>query len=204
MSNVVKIKTALVSVSDKTDLVAFAKRLIKHDVRIVSTGGTAKALIEAGIEVTPISELTGFPEMMDGRVKTLHPKVHGGLLALRDKEEHAKALKDHEITPIDLVCVNLYPFESTVATEGVTDEEAIEQIDIGGPCMIRSSAKNHKFVTCVTDPKQYDQVCTDMDDHAGATTFSLRRELAAAAFTRTAEYDTAISTWMTKRWNVSV
>ncbi|QDU33332.1 Bifunctional purine biosynthesis protein PurH [Poriferisphaera corsica] len=203
MSELVKIKTALVSVSDKTDLVAFAKRLISHNVRIVSTGGTAKSLIEAGIDVTPISELTGFPEMMDGRVKTLHPKVHGGLLALRDKEDHVKALKDHEITPIDLVCVNLYPFESTVAQEGVTDPEAIEQIDIGGPCMIRSSAKNHRFVTCVTDPKQYDRICNDMDDNAGSTTFNLRRELAAAAFTRTAEYDTAISSWMTNRWNVT-
>ena len=201
MSDVVKVKTALISVSDKTDLVAFAKRLVKHGVKIVSTGGTAKALIEAGIDVTPISELTGFPEMMDGRVKTLHPKVHGGLLALRDKEDHVKALKDHQITPIDLVCVNLYPFEATVAQEGVTDAEAIEQIDIGGPCMIRSSAKNHKFVACVTDAKFYDRICEDMDKNDGGTTFELRKELAAAAFTRTAEYDTAISTWMQKRWS---
>ena len=201
MSDAVKIKTALISVSDKTGLVEFAKSLTKHSVKIVSTGGTAKALIEAGLDVTPISELTGFPEMMDGRVKTLHPKVHGGLLALRDKEEHAKALKDHQITPIDLVCVNLYPFEATVAQEGVTDAEAIEQIDIGGPCMIRSSAKNHKFVTCVTDAKFYDRVTKAMDGNDGCTTFDLRKELAAAAFTRTAEYDTAISTWMQNRWN---
>ena len=204
MTQAIRIKTALLSVSDKTDLVAFAKRLVAHDVKIVSTGGTARALIEAGLEVTPISELTGFPEMMDGRVKTLHPKVHGGLLALRDNEEHVAALEKHQITPIDLVCVNLYPFESTVADEGVTDAEAIEQIDIGGPCMIRSSAKNHKFVTCVTNPKQYDQVCNDMDSHGGGTTYELRKELAAAAFAKTAKYDTAITTWMQQRWQVTV
>ncbi len=204
MTKALKIKTALLSVSDKTDLVAFAKRLARHDVKIVSTGGTARALIEAGLEVTPISELTGFPEMMDGRVKTLHPKVHGGLLALRDNDEHVAALEKHQITPIDLVCVNLYPFESTIAAEGVTDAEAIEQIDIGGPCMIRSSAKNHKFVTCVTDPKHYDRVCNDMDENDGSTTLALRQELAAAAFARTSTYDNAITTWMQQRWNNSL
>ena len=199
--DLIPIKTALVSVSDKTDLVAFAKRLTRHGVKIISTGGTARALTEAGIDVTPIDSVTGFPEMMDGRVKTLHPKVHGGLLALRDNDDHVAAMNEHGIEPIDLVCVNLYPFERTVAEEGVTDAQAIEQIDIGGPSMIRSSAKNHRFVTCVTDPKQYDTVSNSMDDHEGATTLALRRQLALAAFTRTAAYDTAISTWMSTRWN---
>ena len=149
--------------------------------------------------MTPINEVTGFPEMMDGRVKTLHPKVHGGLLSLRDKPEHAKAMTDHGITAIDLVCVNLYPFEKTVAQEGVTDDEAIEQIDIGGPSMIRSASKNHRYVTCVTDPKQYDQVGNDIDGNDGATTFTLRRRLATAAFKRTSEYDKAITEWMANR-----
>ena len=196
MSDPVRIKTALVSVSDKTDLIALARRLDRHGVQIISTGGTARTLTEAGISVTPIDQVTGFPEMMDGRVKTLHPRVHGGLLALRDKPDHAQALKDHQITPIDLVCVNLYPFEQTVAQQGVTDEEAIEQIDIGGPSMIRSAAKNHRYVTCVTSPKQYDLVGNDIDANDGCTSFALRRQLAADAFARTAEYDTAISQWM--------
>ncbi len=199
MPDLVKIKTALVSVSDKTDLIPFARKLVNYGATIISTGGTAKALSEAGIDVTPINEVTGFPEMMDGRVKTLHPKVHGGLLSLRDKPEHAKAMIDHGITAIDLVCVNLYPFEKTVAQEGVTDDEAIEQIDIGGPSMIRSAAKNHRYVTCVTDPKQYDQVGNDIDGNDGATTFTLRRRLATAAFKRTSEYDKAITEWMANR-----
>ncbi len=199
MPDLVKIKTALVSVSDKTDLIPFARKLVHYGATIISTGGTAKALSEAGIDVTPINEVTGFPEMMDGRVKTLHPKVHGGLLSLRDKPEHAKAMTDHGITAIDLVCVNLYPFEKTVAQEGVTDDEAIEQIDIGGPSMIRSASKNHRYVTCVTDPKQYDQVGNDIDGNDGATTFTLRRRLATAAFKRTSEYDKAITEWMANR-----
>lgn len=199
MSNLVKIKTALVSVSDKTDLIPFARKLIGYGATIISTGGTARALQEAGINVTPIDQVTGFPEMMDGRVKTLHPKVHGGLLALRDKPEHAKAMADHGITPIDLVCVNLYPFEKTVAQPDVTDDEAIEQIDIGGPSMIRSAAKNHRYVTCVTDPRQYDEVGNDMAGNNGATTFTLRRRLATAAFKRTSEYDKAITSWMANR-----
>lgn len=194
------IKTALLSVSDKTDLVAFAKRLASHDVQFISTGGTARMLKESGFEVTPVSEITGFPEMMDGRVKTLHPKIHGGLLALRDQDSHVEAMNQHDITPIDLVCVNLYPFEQTVAKASVSDAEAIEQIDIGGPCMIRAAAKNHAYVTVVTDPSQYDSVCTAMDQHQGATTLGLRRSLAAAAFARTAAYDTAIGAWMAARW----
>jgi phosphoribosylaminoimidazolecarboxamide formyltransferase/IMP cyclohydrolase len=201
MPDLVSIKTALISVSDKTDLIAFARRLESHGVTLVSTGGTATALTQAGLEVTAIQQLTGFPEMMDGRVKTLHPKVHGGLLALRDKPEHVQAMQQHDITPIDLVCVNLYPFEQTVAVEGVTDADAVEQIDIGGPCMIRAAAKNHRFVTCVTDPKQYDRVCNDMDEHGGSTSLDLRRSLATAAFSRTAGYDNAISAWMASRFS---
>lgn len=203
MPDLVKVKTALLSVSDKTDLVPFAKRLAQCGATLVSTGGTARVLREAGLEVIPIEQVTGFPEMMDGRVKTLHPKVHGGLLALRDKPAHADALKQHQITPIDLVCVNLYPFEKTVADPNVAEEDAIENIDIGGPSMIRSSAKNNKFVACVTDPSQYDMVSNDLDAHDGATRYALRRTLAAAAFAKTAAYDTAIARWMEHRWNTA-
>ncbi len=199
MSDLVSIHRALISVSDKTDLIRFARRLISHRVQIISTGGTARALADAGIPVTGIEQVTALPEMMDGRVKTLHPKVHGGLLALRDNPEHVKAMKDHGIEPIDLVCVNLYPFEKTIAADGVTDAEAIEQIDVGGPSMIRSAAKNHRFVTVVTEPAQYDRVANELDAHNGATPFSLRRELASAAFARTAAYDSAIAQWMTTR-----
>ena len=207
MQDLVPIKTALLSVSDKTDLVAFARRLINCcGTTIISTGGTARALSEAGIAVTPVEEVTGFPEMMDGRVKTLHPKIHGGLLALRDKDDHAAALAEHAITPIDLVCVNLYPFEKTVANpppdgKPVSDADAIEQIDIGGPSMVRSAAKNHQYVTIVTDPAQYDTVANDVEHNSGSTTLAMRRSLAAAAFTRTSEYDTAISTWMKSRFS---
>jgi phosphoribosylaminoimidazolecarboxamide formyltransferase / IMP cyclohydrolase len=199
MSDLVQIKTALISVSDKTDLIPFARKLVGHGATVISTGGTARALSEAGIDVTPIDRVTGFPEMMDGRVKTLHPKVHGGLLALRDKPEHVKAMADHGITAIDLVCVNLYPFEKTIAQPDVTDDDAIEQIDIGGPSMIRSAAKNHRYVTCVTDPTQYDRVGNDIDAHDGRTSFTLRRHLATAAFKRTSEYDQAINTWLANR-----
>jgi phosphoribosylaminoimidazolecarboxamide formyltransferase/IMP cyclohydrolase len=202
MKDLIPIRSALISVSDKTDLVAFARRLLRHDVKIISTGGTARALSEADIPVTPIEQVTGFPEMMNGRVKTLHPKVHGGLLALRDQPEHAQAMQQHGIDPIDLVCVNLYPFEQTVANPDVTDEDAVEQIDIGGPAMIRSAAKNHAYVTCVTDPQQYDQVSNDIDANEGAASFALRRTLAAAAFARTSAYDLAIAQWMAARWNV--
>lgn len=201
MPDLVSIKTALLSVSDKTDLVPFARRLVSCcGTTIISTGGTAKALADAGIDVTPIDQVTGFPEMMDGRVKTLHPKIHGGLLALRDKDDHAASLAEHAITPIDLVCVNLYPFENTIANPDVTDADAIEQIDIGGPSMVRSAAKNHAYVTIVTDPAQYDQVANNIEYNAGQTTLALRRSLAAAAFTRTAEYDTTISSWMRSRF----
>ncbi len=199
-SNIVAIKTALLSVSDKTDLEAFARHLCSHGTSIISTGGTARVLTNAGIDVTPIQEVTTFPEMMDGRVKTLHPKVHGGLLALRDRPGHLAAMQEHGINAIDLVCINLYPFEQTIADATVTDDEAIEQIDIGGPALIRSAAKNHRFVTCVTNPDQYDRVCQNMDDNNGGTGQALRCHLATTAFARTSEYDRAITTWMKTRW----
>ncbi|MEX2214265.1 MAG: bifunctional phosphoribosylaminoimidazolecarboxamide formyltransferase/IMP cyclohydrolase [Phycisphaeraceae bacterium] len=199
MADLIPVKRALISVSDKTDLVPFARRLVARGVAIISTGGTARALTEAGIAVTAIDEVTGFPEMMDGRLKTLHPRVHGGLLALRDNEGHVAAMKEHGIEPIDLVCVNLYPFEKTIAKPDVKDEQAIEQIDIGGPSMVRSASKNHRFVAVVTDPAQYDMVGAELDSNDGSTTLRLRKRLAAAAFARTAAYDTAIAQWMAKR-----
>ncbi len=193
------IRRALLSVSDKTDLVPFARGLVSMGVEIVSTGGTAKALREAGLDVLGVEEVTGFPEMMDGRVKTLHPLIHGALLGRRDIDEHMSAMADHGITPIDLICINLYPFEKTIKREGVSREEAIEQIDIGGPAMLRSAAKNHAFVTVVTSTEQYDRVIMEMKQNDGGTTLELRHDLAAAAFTRTAEYDTTISAWMCSR-----
>jgi phosphoribosylaminoimidazolecarboxamide formyltransferase/IMP cyclohydrolase len=199
MPESVAIRRALISVSDKADLVPFARGLVEMGVEIISTGGTARALSEAGVKVIPVDQVTGFPEMMDGRVKTLHPKIHGGLLGRRDVEAHTRAMSDHDIVPIDLVCINLYPFEQTILREDVTRDEAIEQIDIGGPAMLRSAAKNHDFVTVVTSTTQYDRVIGEMHANDGATTLALRRDLAAAAFMRTAEYDTAISAWMGTR-----
>jgi phosphoribosylaminoimidazolecarboxamide formyltransferase/IMP cyclohydrolase len=192
----VKIKRALISVSDKTGVVEFAKELAAMGVTIISTGGTAKALAQAGLKVTSIDAVTGFPEMMDGRVKTLHPKIHGGLLALRDKPDHAASLKEHNIEPIDLVCVNLYPFEQTVAKADCSFEDAIENIDIGGPSMVRSSAKNHLYVTIVTNPAQYGQVLAELKTKKGQTSLELRKELARAAFALTASYDAAISKYL--------
>jgi phosphoribosylaminoimidazolecarboxamide formyltransferase/IMP cyclohydrolase len=193
-----KIKTALVSVSDKSGVIKFAKKLSQMGVKIISTGGTAKKLGESGIVVTGVETVTGFPEIMDGRVKTLHPKIHGALLGLRDKSEHIAAMKQHNIEPIDLVCVNLYPFEQTVAKPDCTLAEAIENIDIGGPSMIRSAAKNHKFVTVVTQPEQYDKVIEEMQKNEGAVSEELRRELARAAFALTASYDASISKYLHK------
>jgi phosphoribosylaminoimidazolecarboxamide formyltransferase/IMP cyclohydrolase len=199
----VKIKTALVSVSDKKGVVEFAKKLSAMGVKLISTGGTAKALGEAGIKVVGIESVTGFPEMMDGRVKTLHPKIHGALLGLRDKAEHKAAMAKHGIEPIDLVCVNLYPFEATVAKPGCTLEEAIENIDIGGPSMLRSAAKNHKYVTVVTSPEQYDRVIKEMEQKDGAVSEELRSDFARAAFSLTASYDAAISKYLNKRAGVA-
>src|SRR6266478_5865648 len=163
----VKIRRALVSVSDKTGIVDFARELKRFGVEIISTGGTAKTLRENGIEVRDVSDVTGFPEMMDGRIKTLHPKIHGALLALRDNPEHAADMSKHGIEPIDMVIINLYPFEETIAREGVTVEEAIEQIDIGGPAMIRSAAKNHESVTVVVSPDEYPGVLNELQLHNG-------------------------------------
>ncbi|MDP6059722.1 MAG: bifunctional phosphoribosylaminoimidazolecarboxamide formyltransferase/IMP cyclohydrolase, partial [Pirellulaceae bacterium] len=195
----ITIKRALLSVSDKTGLVAFANRLAQHGVQLISTGGTAAVLEGAGLQVTTVDQVTGFPEMLDGRVKTLHPKIHGALLARRDKPDHVAAMRGAGMEPIDLVCVNLYPFEQTICRNGVTVDEAIEQIDIGGPSMIRSAAKNHASVTVVTDPSQYDQVCNDIDEHRGATSPALRHRLSTAAFARTAAYDNAVAAWMTRQ-----
>lgn len=192
----VKIKTALISVSDKSGVVDFATKLNKMGVKIISTGGTAKKLSEAGLEVVGIESVTGFPEMMDGRVKTLHPKIHGALLGLRDKSEHKKAMKEHNIEPIDLICVNLYPFEQTIAKPDCTLPEAIENIDIGGPSMLRSAAKNHKFVTVVTQSDQYDQVIEEMEKNNGAVSEKLRSNFARTVFSLTASYDSAIAKYL--------
>ena len=192
-----RIERALISVTDKTGIVEFAHALVENfGVEVISTGGTAKVLEEAGIPVTPIEEFTGFPEMMDGRVKTLHPKVHGGLLARRDSKKHMAEAEEHGIQMIDLVCVNLYEFEKTVAQPDVTFEDAIEHIDIGGPSMLRSAAKNNDSVTVVCDPADYDAILEEMHVHGGATTKNTRRRLATKVYTRTAAYDTAISMWL--------
>ena len=190
----VKIARALLSVSDKTGLVELGRALARHGVELVSTGGTAGALREAGLEVSDVSELTGCPEMMDGRVKTLHPKVHGGLLAVRDDAEHAAAMEAHGIGAIDLVVVNLYPFAATAA-RGAARDEIIENIDIGGPSMVRSAAKNHAFVAIVTDPADYAELIAGLDSSGGTTSLDLRRRLAAKAFAATAAYDSAIAQW---------
>jgi phosphoribosylaminoimidazolecarboxamide formyltransferase/IMP cyclohydrolase len=195
--DLVGVKRALISVSDKTGVVAFATALQREfGVELISTGGTAKALREAGLEVRDISEVTGFPEMMDGRVKTLHPKVHGGFLAVRDNPEHVAAMERHGIEAIDLICVNLYPFEATVAKEGCTFEEAVENIDIGGPAMIRSAAKNHRSIVVVTDGVQYEKVLKHLRTNGGKTPYAFRLDLAMWAYTRTAQYDAAISAYM--------
>ena len=188
------IRRALLSVSDKTGLAELGQALALRGVELVSTGGTAKALREAGLTVMDISDLTGFPEMMDGRVKTLHPKVHGGLLAVRDNPEHAAAMAEHQIGAIDLVVVNLYPFAQTVA-KGADRDEIIENIDIGGPSMVRSAAKNHAYVTILTDPADYAAFLTELENADGATTYDFRRLMAARAYSATAAYDSMISQW---------
>src|SRR6201992_887231 len=189
-----RVTRALLSVSDKTGLIEFARALAAHGVELVSTGGTAKAIAATGFRVTDVSELTRFPEMMDGRVKTLHPKVHGGLLAVRSNTEHDRAMKAHGIAPIDLLVVNLYPFEATVE-KGADFIECIENIDIGGPAMIRAAAKNHDDVAVVVEPQDYQAVLDELAANKGATTLTLRRRLAAKAYARTAAYDAAISNW---------
>jgi len=190
------IKRALISVSDKTGIIDFARELKHFDVEIISTGGTAKALRDAGIDVRDISDVTGFPEMMDGRVKTLHPRVHGGLLALRDNPEHVAAMQQHGIEPIDMVVVNLYPFAETISRAGVTREEAIEQIDIGGPAMIRSAAKNAADVAVVVDPAQYSQLIAELHEKGGSLSILTLQRLAAEAFQHTAKYDSTVSSYL--------
>jgi phosphoribosylaminoimidazolecarboxamide formyltransferase / IMP cyclohydrolase len=190
------IRRALISVSDKTGIVDFARELTRFNVEIISTGGTAKTLRDAGITVRDISDITGFPEMMDGRVKTLHPRVHGGLLAIRDNEEHIAAMKQHGIEPIDLVVVNLYPFAETIRRPGVTLDEAIEQIDIGGPAMIRSAAKNARDVAVVVLPSSYQNIIYEMNSRDGSLSLATRKRLAHEAFQQTAIYDMLVSSYL--------
>ena len=193
-----KIKRALLSVSDKTGIVELGKFLSEKGVEIISTGGTMKALRDAGVTVTYVSDVTGFPEIMDGRVKTLNPKIHGAILAVRSNPEHMQALAEHNITPIDLVVVNLYPFRETISKPGVTEAEAIENIDIGGPAMVRASAKNFKDVVIVTYPRRYAQLM-EMLEKDGDIDARTRKELAFEAFSHTAEYDTMISEYLNKQ-----
>jgi phosphoribosylaminoimidazolecarboxamide formyltransferase/IMP cyclohydrolase len=191
-----KIERAIISVTDKTGIVDFAKSISRFRIEILSTGGTARILRGGGLAVMDISEYTGFPEIMDGRVKTLHPKVHGGLLGLRDNPEHLEVMKSQGIKPIDMVVVNLYQFEKTVAKEGVTLDEAIENIDIGGPSMLRSSAKNFKHVTVIVDPADYDIVLKELQASGGETTLETRFRLAKKVFRLTHHYDGAISEYL--------
>ncbi|RQW85738.1 MAG: bifunctional phosphoribosylaminoimidazolecarboxamide formyltransferase/IMP cyclohydrolase PurH [Geobacter sp.] len=194
-----KITRALISVSDKTGVLEFARELARYDVEILSTGGTAKMLRDAGLPVKDVSEFTGFPEMLDGRVKTLHPKVHGGLLGMRSNPEHVAKMKEHGIENIDMVVVNLYPFEATVAKEGCTLEDAIENIDIGGPTMLRSAAKNWPDVTVITDPADYQKVLLEMTSSNGTVSRETNFGLAVKVYQRTAAYDAAISNWLGRR-----
>ncbi|WP_116598301.1 bifunctional phosphoribosylaminoimidazolecarboxamide formyltransferase/IMP cyclohydrolase [Primorskyibacter marinus] len=189
------VQRALISVSDKTGLVDLARALATRGVELLSTGGSAKAIRDAGIAVRDVAEVTGFPEMMDGRVKTLHPMVHGGLLALRDNADHVSAMDEHGIGAIDLLVVNLYPFEETVA-KGADYDTCIENIDIGGPAMIRAAAKNHGFVTTVVDVEDYDALLAELDANDGQTTYTFRQKMAQIAYARTGAYDAAVSTWM--------
>lgn len=187
------IRRALLSVSDKTGLVEFARTLAGFGVELISTGGTRKALADAGLKVLDISDLTGFPEMLDGRVKTLHPRVHGGILYIRGNDEHEATVREHKIAPIDMVVCNLYPFEATVSRKGSTHEEIVENIDIGGPSMVRSASKNYRDVAIVTDPSQYGQIADELRANQGALTLAARERLAGVAFARTAAYDAAIA-----------
>ena len=195
----VAVRRALLSVSDKRGIVEFARGLAELGVELVSTGGTAAELERAGIAVRAIDDYTGFPEIMDGRVKTLHPKLYAGLLAVRDDAEHMRQAAEHEIEPIDLVCVNLYPFEQTIAQDGVSVAEAVEQIDIGGPTMVRAAAKNHAYVAVVVAPESYDAVLDELRGGGGALSFATRERLAAEAFACTARYDAAIARWFAER-----
>lgn len=191
-----RIRRALLSVSDKSGIVEFARELEQFDIEIISTGGTAKTLRDSGVRVRDVSDLTGFPEMMDGRVKTLHPKIHGGLLGLRDNLQHVEAMKQHGIEPIDMVVVNLYPFEQTIQRETVSQEEAVEQIDIGGPAMIRSAAKNWRDVAVIVLPNDYDRVIEEIRENTGSVSLETRGRLAREAFQQTARYDIIVSAYL--------
>jgi phosphoribosylaminoimidazolecarboxamide formyltransferase/IMP cyclohydrolase len=196
----IRVRRALISVSDKTGIVEFARGLVRLGIEVISTGGTGEALREAGIEVRDVAELTGSPEILSGRVKTLHPRLHAALLAIRDDPEHMATLEAEEIEPIDLVCVNLYPFEQTVARHGVSEAEAVENIDIGGPTMIRAAAKNHGFVAVVVKPESYDAVLAELEESGGLVSAETRHWLANEAFAFTARYDAAISRWFGMRY----
>ena len=196
----IKIKTALISVSDKSGLDKVVQSLKEHNIKIVSTGGTAKSIADMGVDVTDISSLTNFPEMMDGRVKTLHPNVHGGLLSIRDDKSHVQSQEKHGIEDIDLIIVNLYPFEETIKSEK-NEEICIENIDIGGPAMLRSAAKNHRFVTVVTDISDYDELINEINKNNGSTSLEFRKALAAKTFSTTAYYDSLISNWFNRNTN---
>lgn len=191
-----KIERALLSVSNKNGIIDFAKQLSEYGIEILSTGGTAKILRDAGLKITEVSEYTGFPEMMDGRVKTLHPKIHGGLLSVRTNPEHQKSMIEHGIKKIDLVVINLYPFRETISMPGATFEQAIENIDIGGPAMLRSSAKNFEFVTVITDPEDYALVLTDMQKTGGEVSRETNYKLAMKVFENTSSYDGAIAEYL--------
>jgi phosphoribosylaminoimidazolecarboxamide formyltransferase/IMP cyclohydrolase len=195
----IKITRALISVSDKQGLIELANHLSAMGVEIISTGGTSGALKQAGAKVTEVAQVTGFPEMLGGRVKTLHPRIHGGILARRDRPDHTKQLQEHGIVPIDLVVVNLYPFESTIASPEVTLDEAIENIDIGGPCLIRAAAKNHQGVVVVVDPRDYPAVIDEMTATGGAVSQATAYTLALKAFERTSQYDRAISDYLRRQ-----
>ncbi|MEP6945285.1 MAG: bifunctional phosphoribosylaminoimidazolecarboxamide formyltransferase/IMP cyclohydrolase [Acidobacteriota bacterium] len=199
MTELRKIKRALISVSDKTGIAEFAAELAAHGVEIISTGGTAYSLRESGLSVTDVADVTGSPEMMDGRVKTLHPKIHGAFLALRDDPEHIASMKEHGIETIDLIVVNLYPFEETVAKDGVSLDEAIENIDIGGPAMIRSASKNFRDVAVVTDTRLYPEIVAELNENGGSLSLETRQRLATLAYTRTASYDLAISSYLARQ-----
>jgi len=192
----ISITRALISVTDKTGVVELAKGLVRHGVSIISTGGTAKVLRDAGVSITDISDFTGFPEMLDGRVKTLHPKVHAGILAIRDNENHMTTIKTHGLQLIDMVVVNLYAFEATVSKEGCTLEEAIENIDIGGPTLIRAAAKNFRHVVVVTDPSDYPAILKEMDSQGGKISEQTSFEMAKKAFCLTHRYDGAICNYL--------
>ncbi len=195
---VIDVRTALLSVSDKRGLVEFARELAAMGVEIISTGGTASILREASLKVREVAEITGFPEMLDGRVKTLHPHIHGGILARRELPEHMAQLKLYNIRPIDMVVVNLYPFEATIHKPGCTEQEAIEQIDIGGPCLIRAAAKNHTGVAVIVDPQDYERVLKEMREKAGGISLETSRGLATKAFALTSRYDGLIAQWLGK------